>query len=322
LSGQRTNVAARAWQASDIHDPSAWTYSLSAGMVEELDRAMRAARAAGKAIPDLARADFDIPSFAADGEALREEVQRGRGFVVIRGLPIDDYTQEEAAMLYWGIAVHLGEPIPQNARNEYLFWVRDEGYNFERDYGAAGVRISRTASAIDFHTDSSAAYAGRTPDIVSLLALQVARSGGETAILSAQTVHDILHRERPDVLRRLCEPFYFDRRAELKEGQSATISAPVFEFDPTVSIRYFRFNLMKGHDTAGVALTGAEIDALDCLESVFRRPGLAVHFGMGRGDMQFVNNRFVLHSRTAFEDHDDPERRRNFLRLWMRYRDR
>jgi alpha-ketoglutarate-dependent taurine dioxygenase len=66
-------------------------------------------------------------------------------------------------------------------------------------------------------------------------------------------------------------------------------------------------------------LTQADTDPLDYLESVCRREGLAVNFQMERGDMQFVNNRFVLHSRTAFEDHPEPYRRRNFLRLWMRY---
>ena len=142
--------------------------------------------------------------------------------------------------------------MPQNARDEYLFAVRDEGYNFQRDYGAAGVRISRTASAIDFHTDSSACYAGYTPDIVSLLALQTAKAGGMTALVSAQTVHNILRQERPDCLRRLYQPFYFDRRAEMRPGDSPTLFAPVFSCDDTLAIRFFRFNLLKGHETAGV----------------------------------------------------------------------
>src|SRR5439155_534816 len=84
------------------------------------------------------------------------------------------YSDVEATLLYWAIATYIGQPIPQNAKDEYLFAVRDEGYNFQRDYGSTGVRISRTSSAIDFHTDSSACYAGYTPDIVSLLALRYA----------------------------------------------------------------------------------------------------------------------------------------------------
>jgi alpha-ketoglutarate-dependent taurine dioxygenase len=280
---------------------------------------MRRLRDAHRQISTLTRDDFPAPSFAADAESLRWEVVAGRGFVVVTGLPIDNYTDEEATLLYWGIGSWLGRPIPQNAKDEYLFAVRDEGYDFHRDYGASGVRISRTASAIDFHTDSSACYAGYTPDIVALLALRAAKSGGMTALVSAQTVHNILLRERPECLRRLYEPYYFDRRAELRPGESPTIFAPVFSCDDALAIRFFRFNLVKGHETAGVPLAPADLEAVEALESVCRRPELAIGFDMQRGDMQFVNNRTVLHSRTAFEDHAEPERRRHLVRLWMRY---
>ncbi|MCC6367206.1 MAG: TauD/TfdA family dioxygenase [Bryobacterales bacterium] len=310
-----------AWRGDQFSSAEEWTYTLSPRLLEELDASLRRIRAEGKLISHLSPADYSLPSFARDAERLRREVRSGRGFLVVRGLAADSYTPEEAAILYWGIAVHLGHPIPQNANDEYLFRVRDEGYDFHRQYGAKGVRISRTSSAIDFHTDSSAAYAGYTPDIVSLLALQVAKEGGETAIVSAQSVHNILREERPDCLRRLYEPFFFDRRAELRPGESPTISAPLFTYGDALAIRYFRFNLLKGHEAAGVPLTPHDLESLECLEQACRRDGLAVRFHMRRGDMQFVNNRFILHSRTAFEDHEEPARRRNFLRLWMRYRE-
>jgi alpha-ketoglutarate-dependent taurine dioxygenase len=308
-----------AWRGADFAGVERWAYRLPDPALAELDAAMRRVGAARREISSLTRADFPAPSFAADAEALRQEVVSGRGFVVVTGLPIDSYTDEEATLLYWGIATWLGQPIPQNAQDDYLFAVRDEGYNFHRDYGAAGVRISRTASAIDFHTDSSACYAGYTPDIVALLALRPAKSGGMTALVSAQAVHNILRNERPECLRRLYEPYYFDRRAELRPGDSPTLLAPVFSCDDALAIRFFRFNLMKGHETAGVPLTPADLEAVAALEETCRREDLPVCFDMRRGDMQFVNNRTVLHSRTAFEDHAEPELRRHLLRLWMRY---
>ena len=309
-----------AWLGADLTDPGAWTYRLRSAVLEEFDEALSRIREARREIPDLSIADFPLPSFRDAAADMRAELESGRGFVVITGLPLDRYSEAEATILYWGIATWLGTPIPQNARREFLFSVRDEGYDFHRQYGAAGVRISRTAGAIEFHTDSSAAYAGYTPDIVSLLALQTARSGGMTALVSAQTVHNILRAERPDCLERLYAPYYFDRRAELLPGQSATIQAPVFSCSDALSIRYFRFNLLKGHETAGVPLSAGDREAIDVLEEVCRRRPLAVSFHMQRGDMQFVNNRFIMHSRTAFEDHAEPERRRHFLRLWLRYR--
>lgn len=306
------------WRRDDFASPDAWTCRLSPAAVTELDDAMRRARAAGRVIPLLTQADFPLPTFAPTLQAMRQDLESGRGFTLIRGLPIDRYSDEEAALIYWGIATHLAQPIPQNVKDEYLFSVRDEGYNFQRDYGATGVRISRTASAIDFHTDSSAAYAGYTPDIVALLALQTAKSGGMSAFVSAQTLHNILLRERPGYLKRLYAPYYFDRRAELRPGESPTLLTPIFTYKDSLAIRYFRFNLMRGHETAGSPLTPADSDPLDFLESVCKRDELPVTLQMERGDMQFVNNRFVLHSRTAFEDHAEPEQRRHFLRLWMR----
>ena len=309
-----------AWVASDLADPERWTYRLPPPVLAEFDQALRRIRADGRDIPALSRNDFAAPSFGSSAEAMRQELESGRGFVVITGLPVDSYSEHDAAIIYWGIGTWLGMPIPQNARGEHLFSVRDEGYDFHRQYGAAGVRISRTSAAIEFHTDSSAAYAGHTPDIVALLAFQTARTGGMTALVSAQTVHNILRAERPDCLQRLYAPFYFDRRAELLPGQSETIQAPIFSFEQALAIRYFRFNLLKGHETAGMPLTPSDMEAIETLESVCRREPLAVSFHMRRGDMQFVNNRFILHSRTAFEDHAEPERRRHFLRLWLRYR--
>jgi len=308
------------WQGIDFSGAEPWLYHLPPAVLSEFDTAMRRIRDSGGEVPALAREDFPAPSFAADADILRTEIVSGRGFVLITGFPIDSYTEREAVLIYWGIATWLGLPIPQNARDEYLFHVRDEGYNFHRDYGATGVRISRTASAIDFHTDSSACYAGYTPDIVALLALRTAKKGGMTALVSAQAVHNALRRERPACLRRLYEPFYFDRRAELRPGDSPTLYAPVFSCHEALAIRFFRFNLIKGYETAGVPLLPADLEAVEALEEVCRRKELAVSFDMGRGDMQFVNNRTVLHSRTAFEDHDDPELRRHFVRLWMQYR--
>src|ERR1051325_8415940 len=197
-----------AWQGADLADPAAWTFRLPPAVLTEFDQALRRIRDARRHIPELSLADFPAPSFSETAESMRAELEAGRGFVVITGLPIDSYTEADAAVLYWGIATWLGTPIPQNARREYLFSVRDEGYDFHREYGAAGVRISRTAAPIEFHTDSSAAYAGYTPDIVSLLAFQPAKTGGMTALVSAQTVHNILLQERPDCLERLYAPFY------------------------------------------------------------------------------------------------------------------
>ena len=308
------------WQGSSFSAPSDYSYRLSGETIAELESALQVIRSSGKPLFTLTAEDFPLPSFIADARALREELRFGRGFVVVKGLPIERYSEQEACMIYWGLGAHLGRPVPQNVKGDLLYSVRDEGYNLDRDYGSAGVRTSKTTAGLNYHTDSPSMLAGHTPDIVCLLALQTAKSGGESAIVSGNTAHNIILEERPDYLERLYAPYHVDRRAELPAGESPTLPVPVFAYDGQLSVRYLRLYITKGCEVAGSPLTPADTDPLDYLDDVMRRPNLPVTFQMQRGDMQFVNNEFILHSRTEFEDYAEPERKRHYMRLWLKYR--
>lgn len=306
------------WTGSDFPNASDFYYFLSGDTLDEFDRALQRIRASGKPLFSLTAYDFPLPSFENDAEALREELRSGSGFVLVKGLPIDRYTDEEAQTLYWGLGLHLGRPVPQKVVGGLLYSVRDEGYNLERDFGAAGVRTSKTTAGFNYHTDSPSMLAGHTPEIVCLLALQIAKSGGESAILSANTIHNILLEERPESLDRLYAPYHVDRRAELPPGEPPTLPTPVFAYDGRLSVRYLRLYIAKGHEVAGEPLTAADTGPLDYLDEVMRRPDLPVTFAMERGDMQFVNNVFILHSRSPYQDHAESERKRHYVRLWLK----
>ena len=306
-----------AWIKTDFRSPDDWTYDLSPETIAGLDQAVEALRANGKELATLSSDDFALPCFAGEAVALRKELLQGRGFVVIRGLPIDRYSNEEAAMAYWGLGAHLGAPMVQNVHGDRLYAVRDEGYKMGADYGGTGVRFSKTTEDLRFHTDSAPALAGSTPDLVGLLCFETAKSGGETALISAKAVHNVLLDERPDDLAFLYRAFHHDRTSELRPGEAPTLSAPVFRFDKDLTARYMRFYLDKGHETAELPLGPDVVGALDALDEVMSRPELQITFDMQRGDIQLLNNRFVLHSRTSFEDHPEPERRRYYARLWL-----
>lgn len=251
----------------------------------------------------------------AETGALRQELLHGRGFAVLRGLSMDRLSEEEACGAYLAVGARLGRTLPQNVRGELLYAVRDEGQSIEKDYGRVGVRFSKTAEPLNFHTDSAPALMGVTPDIVGLLALEVAPSGGESALVSAYTVHNVMRQERPDLLARLYRSYHFDRRAEVLPGEPLTLQAPVFTYGESLHVRYFRFYIPQGHAIAGAPLGQPDEEALDYFEGVMRRAELQVRFAMRPGDIQFVNNRFVLHSRTAYQD--EAPRRRHLKRLWL-----
>jgi hypothetical protein len=305
------------WEAADFAGPEEWTLQLESATLAELDAALRRIGAAAADPQTLVREDFPLPSFTTQAAAIRRQLWRGRGFVVLRGLPADRYNDEEMRTLYWGICTHLGVIVPQTVRGDRLYSVRDEGYDMARDYGTAGVRTSKTRAAIDFHTDSPARLAGHTPDVVGLLVLRPARAGGESALVSGPAVHNVILRERPDLLDRLYEPFWMDRRIELPPGEAPVVQAPVFAFRETLQVRFLRLYIEKGHEMAGMPLTEQEVAALNYLGEVARRPALTVAMDLQRGDIQLLNNIFLLHSREQYEDHPEPERKRHYVRIWL-----
>lgn len=271
-----------AWQAADFSGPQDWTCRLS---------------------PDL------------DVAAIRRDLFEGRGFVVIQGVPVGD--EDQARRVYLEVAGRLGMPMAQNARGDLLYSVRDEGQSIENQYGTVGVRFSKTNLGLDYHTDAGPMFGGGTADIVGLLCLREARSGGLSALVSAQTVHNIILEERPDYLERLYQTYYWDRRAELRPGESPVLEAPVFTYDGSLAVRHFPFYIHKAPEVTGLPLTEADTAPLAFLDEVMAREGLAAMFAMDRGDIQLVNNRAVLHSRTSYEDWPEPERRRHLVRLWL-----
>ncbi|HJT89283.1 MAG TPA: TauD/TfdA family dioxygenase [Bryobacteraceae bacterium] len=260
---------------------------------------------------------FPLPSFAPMAAEIRRRLREGRGFVVLRGIDLDQFSEEQARLLYAGLGSQVGPILAQNLRGETLYSVRDEGIRMEAEYGRTGVRYSKTNSAFDFHTDSPSRVSGRTPDFIGLLVLRTAKTGGESALVSGYALHNVLRAERPDVLERLYRPFWVDRRAELPPGEEPVLPVPVFAFDGRLTVRYLRFYITKGQEWKGEPLDAADREALDVFDSVMRRPGVPVLVPLERGDIQIISNTFLLHSRAGYEDYADPALKRHYIRLWL-----
>jgi len=305
------------WTERDFSGPSDWILPLNEVTGQELKSAIAHARQRGGEGSIVKREDFPLPSFALTAAELRRRLRDGIGFVVLRGLALDDYAEDEVRLLYAGLGTYLGAIVPQNLRGERMYSVRDEGMRVEAEYGRTGVRFSKTNAAFDFHTDSPSRLAGITPDVIGLLVLRTAKSGGESALVSGYALHNFLREQRPDILQRLYRPFWVDRRSELPPGEEPVLPVSVFTFDGRLKLRYLRFYITKGQEWKGEPLTETDVEALDVFEEVMRRPGMAVRIPLERGDIQWISNTFLLHSRTTYEDYADPERKRHYIRLWL-----
>lgn len=307
----------QSWTSRDFPSSSAWVLRVNSDTERELKSAIAHAKHQGVQPGMIERDQFPLPSFSPIAAEILKRLREGAGFVVLRGLPLDDYAEDEVRLLYAGLGAHLGTILPQNLRGDWFYSVRDEGVHVEAEYGKTGVRFSKSNAAFDFHTDSPSRVAGHTPDFIGLLALRTAKTGGESALVSGYTVHNILVKEHPDVLHRLYQPFWVDRRAELPPGEDPVVPVPIFAFDHRLTVRYLRFYITKGQEWKGQPLKDDDIEALDVFEDVMHRSDVPIKIPVERGDLQLVSNTFLLHSRTSYEDYTEPELKRHYVRLWL-----
>lgn len=229
---------------------------------------------------------------------------------LIRGLPRHRYSVEQCELIYWGIGAHLGTPISQNTRGHLLGHVRDEGRSFD-DPSARGYQ---TRAKMDFHADQLPV------DVLGLFCVRTALSGGASTLVSALAVHNVILRERPDLLEVLFQPFHLDWRGEEPEGEQPYYVSPMFSLwegrltSRVTSRQYFESVVRYGEE---LGLSGIQREALDYLQEVSNRKELRLSMMFHEGDMQFLNNHQILHAREAFEDHEDPDLKRHLLRMWI-----
>jgi hypothetical protein len=302
---------ARAWQTSTIDASECWYHSLSEPALSALDPLIQDVRHASAPVLTLTPSAAVRAACADDFREIQTALEDGRGFVILTVRQPQRYTPRQLQALYWLSGHLLGQPVEQNVQGTLLYDVRDTGQDVR--YGA---RFSVTNAESTFHTDNSF---GSTTDYIGLLCLNTAKSGGESQIVSGCTVEQELLAQHPDVWEILRQPFHVDRRGGLRPGEEPTVRVPVFAGrGRDLLIRYLRYWIEVGHEKVGRPLTPEQVHALDLLDQVANQQRLRVEFTLRPGEMLFVNNRWILHNRTGFEDWTEPERKRHYVRLWVR----
>ena len=299
-----------AWIGADMRGREAqWTYRLSPPEIAEIEAAVKEVRARGLDLADIRRADFPLPTLGPVLDRLRAEVLDGRGFVLLRGMPVEDRPIAESATAYWGIGIYFGSARSQNAQGHLLGHVYDLGRGLSATN--PNLRSYATAERQNFHIDRC--------DVVALLCLRRAMSGGLSSIVSSMTVHNVMAERRPDLLDRLYQPFPVDRRGEVPEGKAPFYEAPVFnEHAGYVSVLYSRLHIGSAQRFPEARrLTVEDIEALDMLAELAGDPELRLDMNFMPGDIQFLHNHTILHARSAYEDWPEVDRKRHLLRLWL-----
>lgn len=316
--GTQTEMLARV-----VDDESAWTgrtdfpndgkVSLDAACLDELRMAMATLRANPLPLLALDPADFALDACRAAMAEAKNILDRRVGFVIIDRLPLDEMSQEEGEACYWLLGSMIARPVAQKWDGLMKYDVRDTGVKPE---AGNGVRGSITNVGQAYHTDNAFDMA---PDYVGLMCLRPSKEGGVSGLVSFQTVHNELLTRHPDLLRRLYEPFYFDRQREHSDRDPVISQTPVFrQADGAISVRFSDRLIEQAQAMLGKPLDATGRAALDAMLAVINRPGMDKEFHFERGQIQIVNNRRLGHRRTAFTDWPEPERKRHLVRLWFR----
>jgi Taurine catabolism dioxygenase TauD, TfdA family len=295
------------WRPADFTDESEWMTILSPAERDEIVAATQVAAEAGLTAATVRQEDFPLPSLATRLAGWVRELSAGRAFVLIRGFPVDVLSDAETELAYVGLGLHLGTPVSQNAAGDLLGHIRDTGV--VRDSPA--VRLYATNQRQDFHCDGS--------DLVGLLCLKTAASGGESKIVSSMAVYNEILARRPDLVDVLRQPFAWDRNDEQSLGEDPFFSLPViFDFNGAPRIFFVGWYIRDAqrHQQAP-RLSQSQLDALELLEGINNDPSFYLQMEFQPGDIQLLNNAKILHAREAYIDYDDPAERRHLLRLWL-----
>jgi Taurine catabolism dioxygenase TauD, TfdA family len=228
------------------------------------------------------------------------------GFALLQGVPVAGRAEYACEVIISGIGGYIGSIVTQGPEKVPLLHVRDQGV----DPSAPTSRSYQRNRRLGYHADPA--------DVVALLCIQSAKSGGLSSIVRSIEVHDEIVRVRPDLAEVLYQPWWQDRRSG--DGPDSFFQSPVYTVNSRgrLSVSYGPDSIRSAQRGARVPpLSPAQLEAMEVLDRLNGDPRFVLTMDLRAGDMQFLNNHVILHSRTEYEDYPEHRRRRDLIRLWL-----
>lgn len=298
-----------AWRGVDVANDPAWRVELTPSMVTEIGRAVAGVQARGLDAGAFEASDFPLPTVDAVLGRCRDDVLNGRGFVLLRGLPVEGRDLDSVRTLYWGIGLRLGTPVTQNLRGDLMAEIMDRGL----DVNALDVKPSQTNAEQRPHTDPS--------DMVALLCVRRPVSGGFSRIASSLAIYNEILAHHPEYLEVLYRGFHHDLRGDASKDNPYGVTPqkiPVYRCrDGIVSSVFNASTIKDAQRRMPTGVPAAEMAAIDHIVELAHRDDIRLEMDFRPGDMQLLNNYTVLHWRTAFVDGADAAHKRLLYRFWV-----
>ncbi len=301
-----------AWTGDELRRSNDWVDHLDAGEIAQVEAALRHVERRGLRWGGFGAADFPLGSLVTRLKRADDELRYGRGFVLLRGIPVARYSLDQIKTIYWGISSHLGRIMPQNVKGVMLEEITDLNVSNLNDPNLRGYV---TTKRLDAHSDNS--------DTVALFCVDRAESGGRSMIASMPAIFNRMLETHPEYVEPLFQGYRYDLRGEGVTGSLDETSepVPVFSFHGGRLRGWFHRRLiLGGAKKAGIDLSELQCRALDFVADAAHEPSLFLEHDLQPGDIQFLNNYTTIHYRSEFVD--GPNHKRLLLRIWINREDR
>jgi len=296
------------WKGPEIDWVKDGLHMLDAQDLQDIDKALAHLLSLGNLdFPDITPSTFPLARMGNFMRTLPERLATGRGFLMLRGLPREKYSDDDMARIYLGLSSYISKPMVQSYLGDVVGHVIDVSDVEPKSRGY------RKGGGLMMHTDSC--------DIVALMCLRAAASGGESRIASAFAVFNEIVEKRPDIYDILEKGLYLKRADE--DGRHATRTyspdrVPFISRTENNVICYLPIGYARLAEKSGERpYTKEESDALYHVRKVAASPEFYLDMGFKEGDIQFLNNRMIVHGRTDYTDAEAIPDRRHLLRVWM-----
>ncbi|MEM9294128.1 MAG: TauD/TfdA family dioxygenase [Acidobacteriota bacterium] len=295
------------WRGDELAARSDFEHVLTPDEIAEIEAALRGVLESGLELNSIGREAFPLPRFGERLRAAQTSLETGAGNLFLRGWPIERWSEDENAKMFRGLSSHLGTPISQSAKGEELFRVEDAG--FADNHPKA--RGPNTKKPLHFHCDRC--------DVIGFLCVRQARRGGDNFLVSSPAVHNEILDRRPDLLAELYRPWYYKTHNVDTANDDPWCRQPIFAIEDGHFVGYvLRVLIDRAYQLPELPdMTESQREALDLLDAVCAEPAMHYRLRQEPGDMLFVNNFVNFHSRSGFEDHLEPEKKRLLYRIWL-----
>lgn len=296
-----------AWNPDQLREKKDWVFEVESVAASHVAKNIKNVFNPNKHFFDYDREEFDLEPILENIFIAAKKAYFGYGISLVKGLPRDLLNEKEFKLLIWALGLHLGVARPQGVASQYISEVKAIGMDYRSNAG----RGYNSNAKLDFHTDGC--------DIVGLACYNKAKQGGQSLIASSVTAWEKLFFERPDLAEVAKGNFYFSHNEEQIPGESPVYVQPLFDIADGYLFGKWNWNRVRTAQKLEniPILTPIQIECINYLEEILRRPDVLFSTWFEPGDLQFINNHVILHSRTSFKDFDEQYRKRLLIRIWI-----